>query len=227
MNLRPIILGINCPLGDWCHYPSSVPRVAKRSLNSQLAFQDGSGSLFRITYARVRNGELAGSLLGDCADCERNYALQAEDFDVKHRRDRQCCKIMQGLAECMQSVNRDMAGPIAPICFREFTLYSFQRTMRVRRKIKSNVRVARRIFKALNLAGFIRMQKLRFCCIPRANYRPDGSECLNPVSPFRFVEIEIQARSNQCTKARYGEQRVSNDSRFQIIRINCHMGILS
>lgn len=55
----------------------------------------------------------------------------------------------------------------------------------------------------------------------------DRSDCLNPVRPFRLIEVSIQPRSDQSAGQADGEQRVSDNSCFEVVDCNCHKEILA
>lgn len=227
MSLGIIFIEITLSLKDRGAYPSSLPGTLKHSLNPLLACQDSRASLASFIYAVGLYGAHIGIFLCDGGDRKRNFALQAEDFNVKHRRNRSCSEIVQRETKCLQSLNATIEAPGALLCADKLTFDIRQRTMGIRCKIKSDVRVPRLILKSLNYSGIVRVQKLRFCPIPRANNCTNRSNCLHPICPFRLIEAEPEPDEYKCCDTRYCESR--SDSNWAIYPLfkSFHKGILS
>lgn len=60
-----------------------------------------------------------------------------------------------------------------------------------------------------------------------AKNRSNGANSLDPVCPLRLIKIKIQSRCNYRSASSSSKKGISNHSRLPVIRINCHMGILS
>lgn len=65
------------------------------------------------------------------------------------------------------------------------------------------------------------------CQQDRAYQRAHGANRANPRPPVSLIESAIQSQHHDGCEAYKSEQRVSHNTRFEIVEINCHKGILA
>lgn len=165
-------------------------------------------------------------LLSHSSERIDNFALNNNYFYINSRWNIFCRKDAQSMQYLLKPFGSDGWTPLG---FDQLELgnNAMEASRRIICQNMSNVSERRAGCGSIRCILALRTLRLPTSYCKCTEDRCNRADCLNPVSPFRFVESHVETRNNKCTASGKNSQRVSYDARLQMVDIDCHREILS